>query len=84
MADVVGDPLEGRDQVLQVLKELSEEVANGTAEAEWENRTLADFLEALAVLVEEVGRPYTEFSPEVPSNPWQVVADIIGWARYYE
>lgn len=79
-----GDPLEGRDLVVPVLRELLDELANGAAESEWENLALAHFLEALHVLVEEVGHPYTAFSPEVPSNPWQMMADVLGWARYYE
>lgn len=62
-----GDPLEGRDLVLPVLRELLDELANGAAESEWENLALAHFLEALHVLVEDVAIRTPPFRRRFPA-----------------
>jgi hypothetical protein len=53
---------------------------------QWENKTLADFLDAMRNYAEDIQGYYDNTSQSVDANEasWQVFADIMRGARMYE
>jgi len=77
----VYDPLEGRDEVLDVLDALQAELAVGV---DWENRTLERHLDALNALLGSIENTYTNTGRPVPTSPWMLIAEALRGARFYE
>jgi hypothetical protein len=73
--------LQGRRTLLDALDELHSELQSG---ATWENDTLPRFLEAFSALLGSVENAYVNTGREVPTNPWEVAAEVIRGARSYE
>jgi hypothetical protein len=76
-------PLEGRDAVVEAVRELRRELAAGPEDA-WENDTLERFLDGFGELLGVIERSYTSTARDVPTNPWVLVADALRGARHYE
>jgi hypothetical protein len=53
---------------------------------QWENKTLADFLDAMRNYAEDIQGYYDNTSQSIDANEasWQVFADIMRGARMYE
>ena len=81
VADMTASGTAGRDVALAAIQELLDEVG---AQDDWENDTLARYLEALHALLGSIENAYTNIGRSVPDNPWQVMADALLGARYYE
>jgi hypothetical protein len=71
----------GRNKVIEVLGRLVVELADGT---KWENDRLDLFLQALSALIEDIDGAYDNAKTPAPSDPWEVVAQALLGARYYE
>lgn len=57
----------------------------GTGQQEWENRTLSDFLEALARYADDYPQTYVNEGKTFPDPPtWESVARLISGATGYE
>lgn len=51
----------------------------------WENGTLPDYLDVLAVVTESLEQRFTNLGETLPEQPtWRLVADILLTARNYE
>lgn len=56
-----------------------------TDEAEWENPTLEQYLEAMAAWIRVMDRAYENTSRNFPEKPsWKLFADILFAAKIYE
>ena len=71
----------GRAYVISVLSELAAEISG---ECDWENDTLVRYLDALGALLSSIDNSYKNAGREVPSDPWEIIADALKGARYYE
>lgn len=68
---------------LQFMAALQQDLADDSPQ--WENRTLADYLEALARWVEDMEGYYHNTGQEMPRHvSWQVFANILQAASIYE
>ena len=75
------DALQGRDEVLDVLDSLLAELVDGQA---WENQTLERFLDAFSALLGSIENAYSNTGRPLPDSPWELVAEALRGARYYE
>ncbi len=82
-AGSASDAFVGREVVLTKLDELVTELRVGGADA-WENSSLERHLEALDALIGSIERAYDNVGRPRPLDPWQVMADALDGARYYE
>ncbi len=76
------ESLAGRDQLLHAISEVLTDFENGAED--WEHNGLDGFLEAWAALLGSIENGYTNTDRPVPMDPWQIVADSLRGARYYE
>jgi len=63
------------------------ELAHGlrTKPQEWENATLADYLEAMAARIEDAEGYYVNSGQPVSRQPsWQTLAEILQASKHYE
>lgn len=74
--------LAGRELVLGQLALLRRELAD--APEGFENDTLDAFLDAYGALLGSIEHAYRNNGRPVPESPWQIVADALDGARYYE
>ncbi|BDU51674.1 DUF7660 family protein [Haliovirga abyssi] len=52
---------------------------------EWENDTLENYLEAFQAAIEAMDNYYINNKLEIPKNvPWNIFAEILETAKYYE
>jgi len=77
------DILNGRGEVLESLEEVLDELAK-TGGSDWENPTLARYLEALRALLGSIENGYVNRHEPLPSSPWTLMAQALRGARYYE
>lgn len=77
-----GDAMAGRDVVLAKLENLVAEFRDGAED--WENVTIDQFLEAFGGLLGDIEGAYVNRGVALPPNAWQIVADALEGARYYE
>jgi len=75
------DILKGRDEVLDVLDALQAELAN---DPDWDNRTFERFLDAFSALLGSIENAYANTSRPRPESPWELVAEALKGARFYE
>lgn len=73
--------LRGRELLLGALGDLQAELAAGV---EWENDTLAMFLEGFEALLGSIENAYINTGRPVPEDTWEVLADVFRGARFYE
>lgn len=73
--------LEGRDQLLRAIDEVQGEIEAGV---EWENDTLARFLDGFGALLGSIENAYLNTGRNVPNDPWMILADVMRGARNYE
>ena len=76
-----GDSLAGREKVLAVLENLQAELESG---ADWENDSLARFLEGFGALLGSIENVYLNSNSALPDDPWALVAEALEGAPYYE
>jgi hypothetical protein len=74
---------EGKEQLVRTLEVLAGEAAAGEA-SEWENTTLARYLDALAAWISVYERAYTNTGRPVPEDPWEIMAAAVRAATIYE
>ncbi|MCC3157285.1 hypothetical protein LJ737_08545 [Hymenobacter sp. 15J16-1T3B] len=68
---------------LQFMATLQQDLADNSPP--WENRTLADYLEALGRWVEDMEGWYSNTGQQIPPQiSWQVFANILKAASLYE
>jgi hypothetical protein len=82
-AGSASDAFAGREVVLAKLDELVAELGAGGADV-WENSSLERYLEALQALLGSIEGAYDNLGQPRPVDPWQVMADALHGARYYE
>lgn len=84
MHDYLNIPVNDRQSFAQFLQLLLEEYQDN--KAEWENKTLEDFLEAMSRYAEDIQGNYNNvrdgISADVPA--WSTFADIMRGAVVYE
>jgi hypothetical protein len=71
----------GKDAVVSTLDDLLRELSEG---ADWENDTLARYLEALGALLDSIENSYANKGEPVPDDPWELMIRALKGARYYE
>lgn len=81
MEQLLGNEPAGKAAVVRLLEELSAEAGS---DSDWENKTLADYLESLAALLESIENSYINEGAPIPSDPWILIGDALKGARYYE
>jgi hypothetical protein len=78
------EQVQTRRDFLQYIQTLQSDLQNNPDS--WENKTLPDFLEALAAYAEDIDGYYT--NQKIPINAdtasWRVFADIFAGAKLYE
>lgn len=75
--------LEGKDEVIGVLQQLVLEWRQGTPSG-WENRTVPDYLEAMAAWLQVYEQAYTNLAEPPPTDGWAVFAAALRAAAIYE
>jgi hypothetical protein len=71
------------DDVARVIEQMRTDLLEHPAE--WENNTLARYLEALAAVLEALPALYTNRGEPLPEAPtWRMVAEALVWATGYE
>lgn len=75
------DALQGREEVLDVLDALQAELATDPG---WENQTLERFLDAFNALLGSIENAYSNTGRPLPNSPWELVAEALKGARFYE
>jgi hypothetical protein len=77
------DSIDSREALAEFINDLRKNLIDSPEE--WENATLADFLEALAAWVQDMDGYYVNNKLQVPLSPsWKLVAEIMLAAKYYE
>jgi hypothetical protein len=74
---------DGRERLISTLEQLALAAASSRA-AEWENVTLASYLEALAAWLKVYERAYENTGGAVPEDVWDIMADAVRAATIYE
>lgn len=74
----------GRDDLLDAVQELLNEIDGGPVPRDWENATLEQFLDAFAALLGSIENHYVNTGSPIPDNPWVIVAEVMRGTRYYE
>lgn len=75
--------IKGKDDFVGLVRFLLEDLRNNPEK--WENRTLPEFLEALANWTEDMDGYYINNHLPIPENVnWKAFADILTAARMYE
>ncbi|MET4076588.1 hypothetical protein [Hymenobacter sp. UYCo722] len=76
-------PIKTRQEFLAFLEVLRKDLREGGTQ--WENGTLADYLEAIQAWTADMDGYYANTGQPTPENvQWQVFADILRAARVYE
>ena len=73
--------LQGREHLLGALQDLQTELVSNV---QWENDTLPRYLDALCALLWSIENTYSNTGRCVPADPWEIMADAVRGARYYE
>ena len=73
----------GRDELVAAIQELAREAYAGQTE-EWENVTLAAYLEALAGWLKSYENAYINTGRAVPKDPWEIIKTAFTAATIYE
>lgn len=71
----------GLDAFVARLQSIAIELAAG---ADWENRTLPDYLDALAAWLQDCPGLYENLGRPLPSNPWELLIEALEGAKIYE
>jgi hypothetical protein len=75
-------PVESALDLVRVITHLRSDLAEHPED--WENGTLAQFLDAMAAWVESFPKSYINSAEPIPEPDWRFVADILRAARIYE
>lgn len=73
--------MNGRDRVVEIVEQLQAELEAGE---EWENDTLARFLDGFGALLGSIENAYLNTGREIPADPWVLVGEALLGARNYE
>lgn len=77
------DTVASRDDFVDFVRALRDDLS--ASPEEWQNATLADFLEALSGWVQDMDGYYENNRLPVPASPkWKNVAEMMLAAKYYE
>lgn len=77
------DSVSSKEQLADFIDALRTDLR--TNEADWENPTLEQYLEAMAAWIRVMDRAYRNTSREFPESPsWNLIADILFAAKIYE
>ena len=75
--------IQSREDFVAFVKALTKDLRDNPQT--WENRTLEQFIEAIAAWVEDLDGYYINQGKPVPKQPdWRVVSDILMAAKMYE
>jgi hypothetical protein len=72
-----------KDEVVAVVRRLLTDWADGPP-ANWENRTVPDYLQALASWLDDCDGYYSNRGRSMPWNGWTVLEDALQAAKVYE
>ena len=77
------DSVGSRDQFVDFLNALRQDAV--AQPEEWQNKTLDEYLEALAAWVQDMDGYYKNNNRSVPTSPsWRNLAEMMLAAKYYE
>jgi hypothetical protein len=77
--------LQGRDDVVEVVLALVDELRTGRPEfGPWGNDTLDSYLEGLAYSLNAIENHYYNTDQPLPDNAWVLMIDALRSARHYD
>jgi broad specificity phosphatase PhoE len=75
-------PVESRGDLMNVLNSLA--VLHETSPGQWENPTIAAYLDAIVRWIEDSDGYYRNRGEEPPGESWRFMADALRAGRFYE
>ena len=76
--------IQSRDDLVEYISSLVDELETGNFE--WENNTLASYLESLSAYLNDIDGFYSNVDIDVDPEicTWGLIADVLAGARVYE